>query len=254
MVARPIGKANQNPILDTRTYNVEFSDGQTAELSAKVIAQNMYAMCDTEGNQYYLLLKGIVDHWKDGSAVEQRADIYVQRGSNRHIRKTTNKGWQICVEWKDGSTTWERLADVKDSNPVELADYAVAHGIENEPAFAWWVPFNLDDAINSCSYHKQTHKFGIEIPKTYEDCIRIDRKNSNTVLQDAIRKEMTKVQVAFQVLEGDSEPPPTFQQICRCHLVYDVKKEDFQRKARLVAGGHMTTSPPAYVTYAGVVS
>ncbi len=30
--------------------------------------------------------------------------------------------------------------------------------------------------------------------------------------------------------------------------------EDFQRKARLVAGGHMTDSPPAYVTYASVVS
>ena len=65
---------------------------------------------------------------------------------------------------------------------------------------------------------------------------------------------MNKVRVAFQVLEGDLEPPPTFQQI-RCHLVYDVKMEDFQRKARLAAGGHMTTeSPPAYVTYASVVS
>ena len=92
----PIGKANQNPILDTRIYNVDFADGQTAELSTNVIAQNMYAMCDTEGNQY-LLLKGIVDHRKDDSVVE-RADMYVQRGSNRHIRKTT-KGWQMCVEW-----------------------------------------------------------------------------------------------------------------------------------------------------------
>ena len=75
------GKANSNPILDTRIYEVEFSDGQTAELAANVIAQSMYAMCDTEGNQY-LLLEGIVDHRKDDSAVE-RADMYVQRGSNR---------------------------------------------------------------------------------------------------------------------------------------------------------------------------
>jgi hypothetical protein len=82
-----------------------------------------------------------VAHRKDDSAVE-RADMHVQRGSNRHIRKTM-KGWQMCVEWKDGSTTWERLADLNESNPVELADYAVAHGIENEPAFAWWVPFTL---------------------------------------------------------------------------------------------------------------
>jgi hypothetical protein len=46
-----IGRANSNPILDTRTYDVEFPDGQIAEVSANVIAQNMYAMCDVEGNQ-----------------------------------------------------------------------------------------------------------------------------------------------------------------------------------------------------------
>jgi hypothetical protein len=47
-----VGKLNANPILDTRTYEVEFADGQTAELAvANVIAQNMYAMCNIEGNQ-----------------------------------------------------------------------------------------------------------------------------------------------------------------------------------------------------------
>jgi hypothetical protein len=56
-----IGRANPNPILDTRTYEVEFPDGQTAEMAANVIAQNMYAMCDEEGNQF-LLLAGILDH------------------------------------------------------------------------------------------------------------------------------------------------------------------------------------------------
>lgn len=249
-----VGKANANPILDTRTYEVEFPDGQTAELAANVIAQSMYSMCDTEGNQF-LLLSGIVDHRKNDNAVD-RADMYIQHGSNRQLRKTT-KGWQLCVEWKDGSTSWERLADLKESNPVEVADYAMAQGIDAEAAFAWWVPFTLKRrnkiiaAVSSC-YHKRTHKFGIEIPKTYEDCIRIDRANGNTLWQDAIRKEMTKVQVAFRVLTDNKHLPPTFQEI-RCHLVLDVKMEDFQGKARLVAGGHMTETP-ASVTYASVVS
>ncbi|KAI2491971.1 Reverse transcriptase (RNA-dependent DNA polymerase) [Fragilaria crotonensis] len=250
------GKANVNPILDTRTYDVVFPDGQTAELAANVIAQSMYAMCDTEGNQF-ILLEGIVDHRKDESALE-RADMYVQRGSNRHIRKTT-KGWKLCVEWKDGTTSWERLADLKELNPVEVAEYAMAHGIlDCEPAFAWWVPYTLRRrnriiaAVNA-RYHKRTHKFGIEVPKTFEDCLRIDRANGNTLWQDAIRKEMAKVQVAFEVLEDGTLPPPTFQEI-KCHLVFDVKMEDFQQKARLVAVGHMTESPPAFVTYASVVS
>ena len=52
--------AHSNLILDMRTYEVEFPDGQTTEYSANIIAENMYAQCDTEGNQY-LLLKEIVD-------------------------------------------------------------------------------------------------------------------------------------------------------------------------------------------------
>jgi hypothetical protein len=248
------GKANKNPILDTRVYDVQFPDGQVAEYSANAIAQSMYAMCDTEGNQY-LLLSGIIDHRREETALS-RDDMYIKHGSNKQFKKTT-RGWKLCVEWKDGSTSWERLADLKESNPVELAEYAVTRGIDNEPAFAWWVPFTLKRrnriiaAVNS-RYHKRTHKFGIEVPKTWDDCVRLDAENGNTLWQDAVRKEMSKVRVAFQVLDDDETPPPTFQEI-RCHLVFDVKMENFQRKARLVAGGH-TTETPASITYAGVVS
>ena len=41
----------ENPILDTRKYIVQFNDGDEAELAANVIATNMYAQCDPEGNQ-----------------------------------------------------------------------------------------------------------------------------------------------------------------------------------------------------------
>ncbi|KAI2490354.1 Reverse transcriptase (RNA-dependent DNA polymerase) [Fragilaria crotonensis] len=176
------------------------------------------------------LLSGIVDHRKEETALS-RDDMYIKHGSNKQLKKTT-KGWKLCVEWKDGSTSWERLADLKESNPVELAEYAIARGIDHEPAFA-------------C-------KFGIEVPKTWDDCVRLDAENGNTLWQDAVRKEMSKVRVAFQVLDDGDSVPPTFQEI-RCHLVFDVKMENFQRKARLVAGGH-TTETPASITYAGVVS
>jgi hypothetical protein len=135
-----LGKAHSNLILDMRTYEVEFTDGQKTELAANVIAQNMFAQCDSKGNQY-LPLAGIVDHRKDLSAVKKE-DMYTKPGSNMQPRKTT-KGWSLCVEWKDGSTFWKRLANLKESNSVEVADYALVHGLETEPAFAWWVPFIL---------------------------------------------------------------------------------------------------------------
>ncbi len=49
------GTANENPILDTREYVVTFDDGDVTNLTANLIAESMYAQCDSDGNQYVLL-------------------------------------------------------------------------------------------------------------------------------------------------------------------------------------------------------
>jgi hypothetical protein len=50
-----VDQAHDRPILDTRTYDVEFDDGTITELMANKIAKCMYAQCDPGGNQYPLL-------------------------------------------------------------------------------------------------------------------------------------------------------------------------------------------------------
>jgi hypothetical protein len=100
------GRATANPMLDTRTYEIEFPDGRSDEYTANVIAENMYTQCDIEGRQYNLM-EGIIDHITDCHAVAP-AEMYINHGSNKKVRKTT-KGWHLCVEWKDGTTSWERL-------------------------------------------------------------------------------------------------------------------------------------------------
>jgi hypothetical protein len=47
---------------------------------------------------------------------------------------TTTKGWNLCVEWKYGTTNWERLADLKESKPVEVDEYADEKRLLNTPA------------------------------------------------------------------------------------------------------------------------
>ena len=69
---------------------------------------------------------------------------------------------------------------------------------------------------------------------------------------DVLFKEMSNTKVAFKIL-NDGEMVSRDHQFVRCHIIWDVKMEDFRRKARLVAGGHMTTAPAA-ITYASVVS
>ena len=43
----------------------------------------------------------------------------------------------------DDTETWAPLKDVKESHPVEVAEFAKARGTADELAFAWWVPHAL---------------------------------------------------------------------------------------------------------------
>ena len=61
------------------------------------------------------------------------------RNGNKHPKRTT-KGREIAVELMDGLQVWMPMKDVKDRYPIDVAEYAVARGIEDEPAFHWWVP------------------------------------------------------------------------------------------------------------------
>ncbi len=59
--SNPVGHANDNLILDIRSYIVNFDDGNQTELTAKMIAESLYSQCDPGSNQY-ILLEEIVDH------------------------------------------------------------------------------------------------------------------------------------------------------------------------------------------------
>ena len=45
------------------------------------------------------------------------------------------------MRWKGGSGDWVTLKDLKESYLVPLADYAIANALQDEPAFAWWIPY-----------------------------------------------------------------------------------------------------------------
>jgi hypothetical protein len=135
---------------------------------------------------------------------------------------------------KDGSTSWKNLADLKVSHPIETAKYAKVLGIDHEPDFNWWIPhvlkkrnciISLVRKQNPC-YFIRTNKFGIELPKTIKEAFELDKKNGNTFWTDAIAKEMKYVCVTFKILLDGQSAPIGYQKI-PCHMVFDIKMEDF---------------------------
>jgi hypothetical protein len=152
-------------MLDTRPYEVTFHDGHVSEYAANVIIENIYQQVDSEGN-IYMFFKEIMDHRNNGTQLDEPG------------RKTT-KGWYLQVFRKDSSTSWESLRDLKESNPMEVAEYAFSNQIHNEPAFSWWVSHTLKKRNHFISTikarrKKKDFKFGIEVPTSVERALQID--------------------------------------------------------------------------------
>ena len=249
----PVGKRNANPLLDTREYEVTYPDGSTEAMMANTIAENLYAQVDKEGRSY-AVLGTILDHRTNGHAVTKDDGYITDKRGRRHQKRTT-RGWDLQVEWRDGSTSWLPLKDLKESNPVEVAEYAVNNKIAEEPAFMWWTRHVLrkrDRIIKKVKsrYWKKTHKFGIELPKSVEEALAIDERTGTDFWRRAIEKEMRNVMPAFE-FRDDNDIPKFYKRI-DCHMIFDIKM-DLTRKARLVAGGHMTDEPKES-TYSSVVS
>ena len=248
-----VGRYNANPLLDTALYEVEFDSGEVEAYHANQIAEAIYAEVDDAGRTSYVL-KEITDFKKEHFAVPPSEALVIH--NNRKYPKRTTKGWKLCCLWNDGSTTWENLKDLKQSHPLQLAEFAVARQIDKEPAFSWWVEYTLkrrDRIIKAMAkqYFRVTQKYGIALPKTVEEALAIDCQRGTDFWAKAIAKEMRAVAKAFQILDPDAPSPAGFTKI-GVHMVFDIKP-DFTRKARLVAGGHVT-DPPSSITYASVVS
>jgi hypothetical protein len=74
-----VGWAHERPILDTRTYVIEFNDGTIIELMASKIAECMYEQCDPGGNQC-ILLDWFVDFEKLLTAISLAEQNIVVKG------------------------------------------------------------------------------------------------------------------------------------------------------------------------------
>ena len=249
-----VGTYHSNPMLNTMVYDVEFPDGQIKEYSANIIAENMYAQVDSSGN-YMTMLDSIISHNKDSKAVEKQDKYIITKTGRKHLRRTTD-GYNFKVLWRDGSSQWVTLKKLKESNPIEIAEYAISQGLDDEPAFAWWVPYTLrkrDRIVASVNSRvtRVTHKYGCEIPSSIQHAYSIDRKHGNSLWTDAINKEMNNLKVAFDILPEGRRAPVGYTKSSG-HIIFDVRMT-LERKARWVKDGHRTKQPD-HSTYAGVVS
>lgn len=247
------GKAHDNPILDTCVYDVQFNNGSIKQYSTNVIAENMLSQVDGDGYAS-LLLDEIIGHRTDGHVIPKE-EKYINTKGGRKLCKTTI-GWYLHALWKDGSMSWIPLKELKEANPVETAEYAIANGIQDEAVYIWWVPYiickqDLIIAAVNKRVCQTNYKYGHKVPRSVKEALQFDKENEDHRWRDAIAKEMGNVIVAFKILE-DSENMPVGFTKAYVHMIFDVKMTG-EFKARLVKDDHKTPDPDSS-QYVGVLS
>ena len=98
--------------------------------------------------------------------------------------------------------------------------------------------------------------YGYEVPKNYDDVLRIDQENDDHEWKKCTQLEMQQLHeysafVDRGHINRGAKAPVGYQKI-RAHLVHAVK-HDGRHKARLVADRHLTPIPIEDV-YSGVCS
>ena len=150
------------------------------------MAENLFAQSDDD-SWNIVLLQEIIDYRKDNAiAIPATSGSYTtETGQRRKV--ITTKGWEIKVLWSDQSTSWLPLPAVKESNPIELVEFAITTGIASEPAFNWWNHKTtrrrkqMIKRVKSQRIRKGRMKFGLQIPGTVEEALALDRANGNSL-------------------------------------------------------------------------
>ena len=82
---KPVGKYNQNPILDSRKYEVEILDGVVDEYYHNIISEN--------------LLSQVVEEERESILMKEISDHKINKYAIRELKKglITTKVWNLLV-------------------------------------------------------------------------------------------------------------------------------------------------------------
>ena len=95
----PIGKAHKNPLLDTRRYEAELSDGYSEIITTHIISGNLLSQVDNE-SYHQNILENISDHWALKDAVQPDLwNICYWRGT---VTKSKNYQWMGVIRHMEG--------------------------------------------------------------------------------------------------------------------------------------------------------
>ena len=233
-------------------HNIKFLVSCGDDTYEEIMAYN--ELSDIIERQHQAEADGELDTWtfEEITAHEGplRSDSPRHKGSSYNVR----------IRWSDGSETWEPINLVAKDDPVSLAHYAKEHDLLETPGWKFLrriarrakkLQRMLNQTRRQSKNNAVRYKFGVRVPRNVKEALRFDEENGNTFWADAMKLELGQL-FEYETFEDSGSHCPHGYQMIHCHMVFDVKQTG-KRKARFVAGGHMT-NPPKDSVYSSVVS
>ena len=170
---------------------------------------------------------------------------------DKHIR--------LLALFGDGDNKWVSMDAVLLQDPIPVMAYLTKNNLIHRDKFKQVKDMMHNTESMECyrrAFKAKVDKapvyhFGVEIPRSPIHAKLLDMKNGNNSWNEANKKEMKSIN-EHQVFRL-ATPKDDMRQYKRIpyQIIYACK-HDGRRKARLVAGGHMT-APPTQDIYSGVV-
>ena len=159
----------------------------------------------------------------------------------------------------DGDIKWIAMDAVILQDPVPLIEYVKRNKFTNKPKFKAIKSIIQDEekmnqyraAYKAKVSNLPRYHFGVEIPRDPTHAALLDKANGNTLWKESTDKELKSINDHKVFRQVSPEDDMSQYKRIPYRIIFDCK-HDGRRKARLVAGGHVT-APPTEDVYSGVV-
>ena len=117
------------------------------------------------------------------------------KGTVAHQRPPTKEdthykgsSYNVMIEWDTGETTYETLSSIVQDDPITCSVYAKKHGLLNTHGWRHLKKYvKTSNRLLRAAKHfeiRQVRKamkyqFGYQVPRNYEDALRLDMENGN---------------------------------------------------------------------------
>ena len=110
--------------------------------------------------------------------------------------------YNVMVEWESGEVTYEPLTLISKDDPITCAVYAKKHDLLDTTGWKHLKRYaktskRLIRAVKQSRIRQvrasARYQHGFQVPKDYNDAMRLDKENGNTHWQDAMDLELTQI-------------------------------------------------------------